>query len=195
MTKATFSATYYHFGFGPGAANYGQIGYLPFGTASNQARFRHGELSISSAKSNPNSPNSWGSAISSIMTAVAQTSGLQAALMYLNGVGSTASGTEKIWIPDKAAVGYRIDIIATSSDSANSGSAHFIHTGTIRRPNAGSITIDNNNTETVNDSFGTSTQVIANTSDNSLDIEVTGQTGFILRWVARIDLVQVIIGG
>ena len=193
MTKATFSSTYYHFGFGPGAANYGQTGYIGFGTGSSQARFRHGELSISSAKSNGG--GEWGSAISSIMTAVAQTVDATTSDMYLDGAGLT--GTEKIWIPDKSSIGYRIHIIGTDTSSGGaSRSIHTTHVGTIRRPSGGNVVLDNDTYTVINDGYGgASTQIQADTTNNSLNIRVTGVSTYTIRWVAKIDIVQVIIIG
>lgn len=192
MTKATFSSTYYHFGFGPGAANYGQTGYINFGTGSNQARFRHGELSISSAKS---SGGSYGSAISSIMTAVAQTISNVTSDMYLDGDGVT--GVEKIWVPDNSSIGYRIHIIGTDTSSGGaSRSIHTEHVGTIRRPYGSNVVLDSDTDTVIHNGYGGGTTSIqADTTNNTLNIRVTGVSGYTIRWVAKIDIVQVIING
>lgn len=190
ITKATFSSTYYHYGIGPKAANYGESGYITFGTGSNQARFRHGEVSISSANFELGSA---GAAVSSIMTGVAETSGAVNSYICLD----TSSGVEKIYVPDKSVIGYRIHVVGTDTTSGGaSRGVHISHVGTIRRPSGGNVVLDSDTkTSHYNGYTGADTLISADTSNNTLSIRVDGAASYDIRWVARIDIVQVIING
>ncbi len=189
LHKGTQSATQFSFAFGIGAANFGQTGYIANGTASGAARFRYGEFSVSSAKVNQSAINSYGSAISSILTAAAETSGAATSTMYLDSIGTT--GSQVVYVPLGSGVGYRVSVVAV--DGTASRSSFHILQGVVRRPANGVIALDGStNTAVYNGFTNSSVAITADSTDNSMKIAVTGIAGYNIRWVARIDLVQVI---
>jgi len=126
-----------------------------------------------------------GDAQTSILIARAETTNSTPQEMFLDG------SAERLTLEDQDAWNFRIAIIARRTDADNEAGS-WIFEGAIDRNGATTAMVAPASGSTLaKDSAAWDVDVDADDTNDSLKIEVTGENGKIIRWVARIELTEV----
>jgi hypothetical protein len=107
--------------------------------------------------------------------------------MFLDGAGAS----QRLVLPNNSAWNYFIQIVARRTDATGKWSA-WNFTGLIKKDGtAGTTSNSVSRTNIDKNGIGTDPTVTADTTNGSLLITVTGNTGETIRWVATIQIAQV----
>lgn len=118
-----------------------------------------------------------------------QTTNATATEMFLDGTG----GSQRLVLPNDTTWFFRIAIVARRTDADNESAVYELIGGIDRNTTAGSTALVGTRTRTVYAEDNTAWQVdsVADTTNGSLQINVTGQASKTVNWVARVELTEV----
>lgn len=103
--------------------------------------------------------------------------------------GSTPSASNILIIPSTSAWYFHIQLIAYNSSNNTAASWNF--RGTIRRDNSNNTAIIGSIiTENAIESGSPSASVVADDTNEALELRVTGLTSSTIKWVANVDIIE-----